>query len=343
MASLKGWTMDGEAVFGSYGAGSTSDRTTLESKVSLVRDGKKQSSKLVKGSEGEKTIQFQDVAKGDIIQWKAKTLCDGKPTADRVTVVLTYYDPVYIGKLGEQVMSELSDDELTMVMLGDTKIVEEKVEPLLNTDLAIKQVYSTTVITDKEDGEASGEIPFTQTYPWTEYVLTIHYGYAGLAERSDRDKAVEFWAYDVGLMVFEIALIGAAAVATGGAALAFGLAATAVGVADLGIMASRYTASGFGAIDENRKGCLFPALGYNHTYTFMLDEPIVVEDEEGESVESSQITQTIVEQFSPETLTRLEETKEQYGFGDYSTEAFLGIIGVFGLAALWIILRRPSK
>ena len=342
MAQLKGWTMDGEAVFGAYGTGSTSDRTTLESTVFLMRDGEKQASKLVKGSEGEKTIQFQDVAKGDIIQWEAKTLCDGKPTADRITVSLTYYDPIYIGQLGEQVMSELSDDELTMVMLGDTKIIEDKVAPLLNTDLAIKQVYSSTVITDKEDGEASGEIPFVETSPWTEYVLTIHYGYAGLAERTDSDKAWEFWLEDVGLMVFEIALIAAAAAATGGAALAFGLAATAVGVADLGVMATKYLASGFGAIDENRSGCLFPAMGWNHTYTFMLDEPVIVEDEEGEAVESNQITQTIIDQFSPDTINRLDEVKEQYGFGAYSTGTFFGIISLFVVAAGIIILRRPS-
>ena len=34
--------------------------------------------------------------------------------------------------------------------------------------------------------------------------------------------------------------------------------ATAAAVADIGVAASNYLASGFGAIDENRKGCLFP-------------------------------------------------------------------------------------
>ena len=29
----------------------------------------------------------------------AKTICDKDPTADRVIVVLTYYDPTYIGQL----------------------------------------------------------------------------------------------------------------------------------------------------------------------------------------------------------------------------------------------------
>ena len=34
-------------------------------------------------------------------------------------------------------------------------------------------------------------------YPWSDYTLTIHYGYAGLAERSDDDKAWEFFIEEV--------------------------------------------------------------------------------------------------------------------------------------------------
>ena len=81
-----------------------------------------------------------------------------------------------------------------------------------------------------------------------------------------------------------------------------GLAATAAGLAEIGLMASSYLASGFGAIDENRKGCLFPAMGWNHTYNFVLDEPVeVIDPETGEPEESSQIEQTIL----AKTLTSL--------------------------------------
>ena len=87
----------------------------------------------------------------------------------------------------------------------------------------------------------------------------------------------------------EIVLIVAAIIAISGGTLGFvlGLAATAAGLAEIGLMASSYLASGFGAIDENRKGCLFPAMGWNHTYNFVLDEPVeVIDPETGEPEES---------------------------------------------------------
>ena len=345
MAALNGWTMNGEAIFGKYGAGSTSDRTNLESIVYLKRDGKNQPSSVATAPEGGKAINFMDTKKGDVIDWKVKTLCDGDPTSDRVTVTLSYYDPIYIGKLSSQVLDMLSDEELSQVLGGDSSPVEAKLAPLLDVGLAIKQVYSTTVITDSE-GKGAGEIPISDSYPWSDYTLSIHYGYAGLAERSDDDKAWEFFIEEVVVGLGEIVLIVAAMIATGGTAAAFilGLAATAAGLAEIGLMASNYLTSGFGAIDENRKGCLFPAMGYNHTYNFVLNEPVeVIDPETGETEESTQITQTVLSQVSPDLTTRLEGLKETYGFGGQSTGTFLGIIGLFVVAAGFILLRGSKE
>ena len=101
MAELKGWTSVGEKVFGQYGSGSTGDKTNFESKVFLKRAGKNQPSQKVSGSEGGTSIVFTDAKHGDELHWTAKTICDKDPTADRVNVVLTYYDPTYIGQLSK--------------------------------------------------------------------------------------------------------------------------------------------------------------------------------------------------------------------------------------------------
>ena len=340
MAALNGWTMSGEPTFGQYGAGSTSDKTNLKSVVYLKRDGKNQSSSVATADGGGKAVNFTDTKKGDVIDWRVETLCDGDPVSDRVNVVLTYYDPVYIAGLSSKVLEQLSDEELGQVLNGDTTPVEAKLKPLLDVGLAIKQVYSTTVITDSE-GKAAGEIPISDAYPWSDYTLTIHYGYAGLAERSNDDKAWEFFIEEVVIGLGEIVLIIAAIILSGGTlGFVLGLAATAAGLAEIGLMASSYLASGFGAIDENRKGCLFPAMGYNHTYNFVLDEPVeVIDPETGEPEESSQIEQTILTNVNPDLVTKLEAAKETYGFGAYSTGTFLGIIGLFTVAAAFILLR----
>jgi len=343
MASLKGWTMPDKAVFGKYGAGSSSDRTNFESTVVLKRDGVKQSSALETPTDGGKIINFIDVSKGDIIEWEAKTLCDGDPTRDRINVILTYYDPIYIGKLTNQILEKMTDADFVSVMRGDSEVIGKYLEDDLDIDQAIKQVYSTTVITDSE-GIAAGQIPLSENYPYADYVLTIHYGYSGLAERSTSDKAYEFWTEEVGLFVVEVGLLVLASYLSLGLATAALVGAWVAGAADIAIAASNYMASGFGAIDENRKGCLFPAMGWNHTYNFILDEPVEVENKEtGEPEESTEITQAIVSQFTPETLSRIKALQTEYGFGGISTGAFLGIIGLFVLVAGTIVFGRKRR
>lgn len=333
MAELKGWTSVGEKVFGQYGSGSTGDKTNFESKVFLKRAGKNQPSQKVSGSEGGTSIVFTDAKHGDELHWTAKTICDKDPTADRVNVVLTYYDPTYIGQLSDQVIKTLSDSQLEKVMAGDSSVIEKKLETMLDINRALKQVYSTTVVTDK-DGIAEGVIPLPAEYPYSEYTLTMHYGYSGLAERTDSDKAWEFWLKEVALVVGEVILIILATVLTGGAALALGIAATVVGVADLALMASDYTANGFGAIDENNRGCLFPATGWNHTYAVVLNEPVPQEDGGG-----NQISNQIFEQISvPEaTQEKVNEIVSTYSF------AQIAIVGSATLAAILLLVFGGRK
>ena len=202
MATQQGWTMADKAIFGSYGAGSSSDRTDLISKVFMKREGKTLPSSVETGDLG-KSVVFTKPAQGDVIYWEAETLCDNDPTSDRITVTLTYYDPIYIGKLSDIVISKLTEAETQQVMNGDESPIEKYLLPILDVGQAIKQVYSTTVITDSS-GKAAGEIPIDEKMQYADYVLTIHYGYAGMAEKSDTGKEYDFWVEEVGFMIAEI-------------------------------------------------------------------------------------------------------------------------------------------
>lgn len=337
MATQQGWTMADKAIFGSYGAGSTSDRTDLISTAVMKRNGKVLPSSKETGDLG-KSIVFTQPAKGDIIYWEAETLCDNDPTSDRITVTLTYYDPIYIGKLSDIVISKLTEAETQQVLNGDESPIEKYLTPILDVGQALKQVYSTTVITDSS-GKAAGEIPIDEKMQFADYVLTIHYGYAGMAEKSDKGKAYDFWVDEVGFLIVEIVAIVALTFMTAGIGTAIvGGIATAAAVADIGVAASNYLSSGFGAIDENRKGCLFPMMGWNHTYTFILDEPVITED----GTESTEITESMISQFSPTTEQKINEIKSQYGLQGTSTNLLL--IGVLApLLILALLPRRKSK
>ncbi len=336
MATQQGWTMADEAIFGSYGAGSTSDETDLVSTVILKRNGKVLPSSKESGDDGQ-SIVFTDTAKGDVIYWEAETLCDNDPTSDRVTVTLTYYDPIYIGKLSDIVISKLTPAETEQIINGDESPIEKHLTPILDIGQALKQVYSTTVITDSS-GKAAGEIPLDEKMQYADYVLTIHYGYAGKAEHSDKTKAYDFWVDEVGFMVAELVLLTVASFFSSGVAFAIYGAGVTMGLLDIANAVNNYTASGFGAIDENRKGCLFPMMGWNHSYAFNLDEPVITED----GTESTEITESMISQFSPTTEQKINEIKSQYGLQGTSTNLLL--LGVLApLLILVLMPRRKSK
>ena len=249
LATQQGWTMADKAVFGtSKGAGATSDHTDLISTVVLKREGKTLPSSKETGDLG-KSIVFTQPAKGDILYWEAETLCDNEPTSDRITVALTFYDQIYIGKLTDIVIDKLSNAEIDQIINGDESPIEKHLTPILDVAQALKQVYSTTVITDSS-GKAAGEIPIDEKMQFADYTLTIHYGYAGRAEQSDSGKEYDFWVEEVGLMIVEVVAIIALTFMTAGVGTAIvGGIATAAAIGDIAVAASNYFANGFGAID----------------------------------------------------------------------------------------------
>ena len=344
MAKQSGWTYGGSAQFGSYGAGSSGDKTDFKSEVKIISASNKGRSSKAESSEGYKTITYSGVERQDTINWSVQTLCDSKGISDRVNIVLSYYDPFYIGQLANQIIEDLSPEQMQDVIDGDTSAVETLVESKLDVNRAIKQIYSTTVITDTSEGKASGTIKIGPEYPFADYVLLFHYGYSNLSERPDSEKKQEFL-LDTGLLVGEILLVVVGSVLSGGTLAPFlgttlVATGTVVGLADIARAGAMYLSSGFGAIDQNRQGCLFPATGYNHTYTFTLDEPVILTDPEtGETSETSAKNQNILSQMSEKSLN---EYQSLIGSGQLATGQAVQIIAVGGLviAALLITLKR---
>ena len=341
MAKQTGWTFTGSANFEPIkGAGSSSDRTNLESIVKIVSSEKKGRGGSKKSKDGFTTIEFSKVSKTDAIEWEVITTCDGKGQSDRVNLSLTYYDPYYIGRLSDQIIATLTDDEIGNILMGDNSAVERKITKMVDLNQTIKTIYSTTVITDSS-GRAEGTIMLPETYPFADYVLNIHYGYSNTSERSDSAKSNEF-IWETSLLVGEIALVVVGSILSGGTlapALGAGLVGTAfvIGAVDIAYAATSYLASGFGAIDENRHGCLFPIMGFNHSYTFTLDEPVTIIDEEtGAETESTAKTQAIVSQISDYT-----DKASLSAYAVPKTEMWSWIAGGSALVAALLILTKP--
>ena len=88
-------------------------------------------------------------------------------------------------------------------------------------------------------------------------------------------------------------------------------------------MASDYTANGFGAIDENNRGCLFPATGWNHSYAVVLNEPVPEEDGGGNEISNQILGQISVPEATQE---KVNEIVSNYSF------AQIAIVGSATLA-----------
>ena len=339
MGKQSGWTYSGSANFEPVkGAGSSGDKTNLISEVKIVSSDNRGRSSKKHTDKGFKTLEFLKVSKTDAIEWEVTTTCDKKGQSDRVNLTLTYYDPFYIGKLSDQIIATLTDDEIGNVLAGDNSAVERKTADMVDLNQTIKTIYSTTVITDSS-GKAKGTIVLPETYPFADYVLNIHYGYSNNSERSDSAKSDEF-IWETSLLVGEISLVVVGSILSGGTlapALGAGLVTTAavIGAVDIAYAATSYLASGFGAIDENRHGCLFPIMGFNHSYTFTIDEPVTITDEEtGEEVESTAKNQAILSQIS-------DHTDKVGAYSVPKTEMWSWIAGGSAIVAALLIFTKP--
>tara|TARA_B100000073_G_scaffold321204_1_gene301538 strand:- start:1109 stop:2131 length:1023 start_codon:yes stop_codon:yes gene_type:complete len=260
-------------------SGSWSCKTDFKSRVKVVAPDGKELKYTNQTKDGDKTLTFDKVVQGSTIEWEIETLADKKKGAsDRATVELTYLDTQYLALLVNKVLGELSESDKQKVVAGDTTPLEPLMERYLDIELAIVSIYSDTVTTDS-NGKASGKIPIEARWPDAAYTLTAHYGYSDLGEGTTDAKASKFIWEDVAPFVIEIGLVIIASVLTAGvasgwaagllvAARAAKAGAVIAAVVDAAILTKQYFIEGFGVIDQNKYGCSFPIVGFNHTYGF---------------------------------------------------------------------------
>jgi hypothetical protein len=200
-------------------------------------------------------------------------------------------------------------------------------------NLIMPTIYSDVVQTG-DDGMATGEIPLPDFWPKSQYFLNFHYGYSARSESSESAKFMQFlkeWGITILTLIVAIIILIvfiAATIFSGGMAIpAFvGTLGTIAFVADLGLMAHDFFMTGFGMIDENADGCLFPMYGFNHTYSFGFDIDEITNDA------ANNINPTI----PPETITAVEDWLVESNF--WSKIVTLGVIGGISLAGLRSII-----
>ena len=265
-------------------SGSWACKTDFKSKVKVVNPAGKDMASSNYSKDGDSTITFDKVVQGSTIEWQIETLADKKKGAsDRATIELTYLDTQYLALLVNKVLGELTEAQKQKVVAGDASPLEPLMEKYLDLELAIVSIFSDTVTTDSE-GKASGSIPIDARWPDAAYTLTAHYGYSNLGEGSTDAKSSKFIWEDVAPFVLEIGLMIVATVLTGGAgavmwvARAARIGATIAAVADVAILTKQYFIEGFGVIDQNKYGCSFPLVGFNHTYAFNVSFEKAVEE-----------------------------------------------------------------
>jgi len=177
---------------------------------------------------------------------------------------------------------------------------------------------------------ASGTIPIPDFWPKSQYFLNFHYGYSARSESSESAKFKQFlkeWGITILTLIVALVILivfVASFILTGGTiTLAVPAIVTTVAfVADLGLMAHDFLATGFGIIDENADGCLFPMYGFNHTYAFGFNIDEVTEDA------ANNVNPTI----PPETIAAVEDWLVKSDF--WSKITVLGLLGGISLAGL---------
>lgn len=214
---------------------------------------------------------WENLEEGSKIEWDVKTESEDEGKADRFTIEMWMLDGIYVAKIVNAAMNELTDEQIMQLLDNPDPIIElvsEKVGKRLKPELAMKTIYSAIFETDSA-GMAHGEIEIPAQWPKGAYNIMFHYGYHAQSESADSKKQVDFWVYEMGPMILEIVLGIILAPFTGGASLVVGAALfTASILADLAYMQYRFALDGYGLAGLNKYDCVFPQGGWNHSYAF---------------------------------------------------------------------------
>ncbi len=245
-------------------------RTNLKTKLNITSPlGKKLNYNFVK----EQIPIWESIPAESTIEWECLTMSDGKKQKDRINLTLQVFDMVYVAQVTDQVLDTLTAEQLQLA-IDDvdafTEIFQPKLEAVLVPQQVFKNIWSDTVQTD-DSGVTKGSLTLQPQWPRGQYNFMVHYGYDAESEASDKDKAVDFWVKEMLPIVIELTAAVIATIATGGLAAGAIVIATAAMTYDMANLASQYQETRFGASKVNYEGCLFPAGGFNHSYSFTVE------------------------------------------------------------------------
>jgi hypothetical protein len=223
---------------------------------------------------------WESIPAESTIEWECLTQSDGTGANDRLNLTLQVFDMVYVAQITDSILETMSDEEIQLA-IDDvdafTAILTPKLEAELSPNQVFKNIWSNTVETDAS-GKTTGSLNIQPQWPRGQYNLLIHYGYDAESEASDNAKAVEFWVKEMLPMVVEVVFAIVATIATGGLAAGAFIIATAAAAYDLANMASQYQQTRFGASKINKYDCIFPMMGFNHSYSFTVEPEAEAQD-----------------------------------------------------------------
>ena len=190
---------------------------------------------------------------------KLKWTVDTNGKSDRAELKLTYFDNSKYLTTYNQVLNTLSESQIQMLEAGNAQFIEEVNQTTIEKAGGLENLFVniwSDVITTNENGQAEGIIQITETFPRnTVYLFNAHYGYDAEQERNNTSKTIEF--------VWDVASLPLMVVP--GVNVYF--------VAEMVFIGAKLAASGFGFAGKNKYGKYFPQGGFNHVYSFYIEDP----------------------------------------------------------------------
>lgn len=206
-------------------------------------------------------VEWESISPNSTIKWAVDT--DGK--SDRAELKLTYFNVEKYLSAYNQVLDSLTEEEIQMLESGNTKFTEEVSERAFKQAGGIETLFITIwsdVVGTDDNGKANGVIEINETFPKnTSYIFTAHYGYDANQEKSEASKTGQF--------VWDITTTTAMFVPIPGVQQV----AWAAFLGEMTLYGAQYIASGRGRAGENKYGKFFPVGGFNHVYSFYLEDP----------------------------------------------------------------------
>ena len=276
----RNWMITGKAPNTGF-VGSGSGKTGLKSEIMVTskrEGGVRREAKTITTADTGTMVEFEEVHNSDWIRYWIQTTCDSKGVQDKANIDLYLLNMPFLTREITDYLASLPEAEQA-AMIEDTSLLEAALGPILeqNADKCIALVRSERVNTNAS-GYGEGEIRIEPNWPEGPIIAIAHYGYSGQSEQSDSAKWWDFFVNELLPIIVELVIIivactiGAIVSAGGICAATLGWYALTLSLAVAAAQIAYHIAKdGYGAIDSNADGCLFPTPGgFNQTYTLNL-------------------------------------------------------------------------